>query len=436
MNISIENTAPLGRKLVVELGADEIRQEMDSSYNELRRTVQLKGFRQGRAPRKLLERFFGDQVRSDVIQKLVREYTERALAENNLRPVVAPEVVTEEADLDKSLRFTVSFDVRPELVVSNYEGIELADPEIKVSDEEVEAALGRLRERHGTLQKVADRRVVRDGDFVLARLEGRANGEPLANFRVEDRLFAVSSEALAHGLERLFVNAEIGVEARQTMDYPADYRERELAGKSVEWRLTVKEVFRRELPELDDEFARDLGSYANLDELRRATHEHLIEDARQEGQIRLKQGLLDLLAERNPVELPLSLVAAERRAIDAELLAVLEAQGISRERALESLGERAEELQARAERQARNTLILDALVAQEKVEVSDDELADRIVASVREGANARQQRADFYSRPENREALRAAMRREKAFEAIFARVRRPAQTQAASGAEP
>ena len=139
MNVNIENTSALRRKMTIEIEPDEINRELDRAYNELKRSVVLKGFRPGHAPRPLLERFFGDQVRGDVTQKLVKEYTEKALEENSLTPVIPPEIVTEETDLRKALKFSAVFDLKPELQVKDYQELKVQTPEINATDEEVVA---------------------------------------------------------------------------------------------------------------------------------------------------------------------------------------------------------------------------------------------------------------------------------------------------------
>src|SRR6204780_438885 len=152
MNVNIEENSALRRKLTIEVEPDEIKAELDKTYNELRRGVVLKGFRPGHAPRNLLEKFFGDQVRSEVIQKLVREYTDKALEENSLTPVVEPEIVTEETDLKQALKFSAVFDLKPELVVKDYQELKVQAPTINVTEEEVDAELTRMRERRGVLK--------------------------------------------------------------------------------------------------------------------------------------------------------------------------------------------------------------------------------------------------------------------------------------------
>ncbi|MGH7863558.1 MAG: trigger factor, partial [Candidatus Binataceae bacterium] len=268
MNANVETTSTLGRKLTIEVARDEIRTELDRAYNELKRGVQMKGFRPGRAPRHLLERFFGDQVRGEVIQKLVADYTHEALEENDLKPVVAPEIVTEEADLDKALKFSAVFDVKPAVEVKDYAGLKIQAPRVEVKDADVDAAMQRLRERHGTLKKVEGRDVVQEGDFVVVTLEALENGKPLEGVKSENRLLQVNPKALAHGLEEVLIGAVAGKPTEKTKSYAADYAEKEIAGKTVKWRANVRDILQRELPELDDDFAKDVGEYKSLDELR------------------------------------------------------------------------------------------------------------------------------------------------------------------------
>jgi trigger factor len=420
MNTSIESPSALRRKLTIEIEPVEIKAELDKTYNELRRTVMLKGFRPGHAPRNLLERFFGDQVRSDVIQRLVKEYTDKALDEQNLKPIVAPEVITEETDLSKALRFSAVFDITPELELKDYDGLPVSRPAAEVTDAEVDSAVERLRERQATLKKVEGRTIVEPGDYVLAELDGLIDGKPVPALHSADRLFEVSPRSLAHHIDEVFAGAEIGKPATMTHSYPEDYAEKELAGKSVEWKGEVKEIFAREMPAIDDEFARDQG-YENLEDLRAKARASLLDSARREADGRVRQALIDLVIERNPIELPESLVERERMALETELAHTLEASGVPHERAHTAAHERAAELRERAEKRARTMLLTDALARQEKIEVSDEDVADRIGRAVREAGRDRDQVARHYADEANRESLKAALRREKALDLLLER---------------
>ncbi|HSR57317.1 MAG TPA: trigger factor family protein, partial [Candidatus Binataceae bacterium] len=160
MNVNIESNSALRRKLTIQVEPDEIKRELDRTYNELRRGVVLKGFRPGHAPRNLLEKFFGDQVRSEVIQKLVKEYTDKALEENNLKPIVAPEIVTEETNLPEMLKFSAVFDLKPEVVIKDYEGFKVPQETVEVSDKDIDETLAHLQERQASLKRVEGRDVV------------------------------------------------------------------------------------------------------------------------------------------------------------------------------------------------------------------------------------------------------------------------------------
>jgi len=435
MNVNIENTSELRRKMTVELEPEEINRELDKTYNELRRGVQIKGFRPGRAPRNMLERMFGDQVRSDVIQKLIKEYTGKALEENDLKPVVEPEIVTEETDLKKSLRFSAVFDLKPQLTVKDYQDLKVPKASIEVTEQEVDAELERIRQRHASLKKVEGRNAVQDDDFVLAELEGFEDAKPIPGTRIDDRLVNVSKQSLAHGLDEVLVGAEIGAEVNKVRNYPADYSEKEIAGKSVEWRATVKEIYTRVLPDLDDEFAKDNG-VENLADLRAQARKALEERARQEADGRSRQGLLDLIIERNPVELPESLVAREQRSLESEIASIYEAGGVSHEEALARARENPDDLHGRAEKRARVALIVDAIADQESVEVSDDDVADRVAQMVTRSGRQRDRMADFYRQEENRAGLKQSMRREKALDLLLSRAQTEAETPGEAPANP
>ena len=289
-----------------------------------------------------------------------------------------------------------------------------------MSEQEVNAALENLRQRLAPLKKVTDRNVVESGDLVIAELEGFDEGKAIPGSKTEPRLLEVSDQTLAHGLHEVLIGAEVGTPVHKVRSYGAEYKEPGLAGKSVEWRAVVKEIFRRELPALDDEFAKDHGECQTLEELRAKLRERLLEHAREQADARVRQGLLDLVIERNPIEIPESLVARERQAMEAEMAAMLEAGGMAREEALERARQNRDELGPRAEKRARGGLIVNALAEQERVEISDDEVAKRVARQVTQSGE-RERAARFYAEPENLAALKRSMLREKTLRLLLDR---------------
>ncbi|HEX4209204.1 MAG TPA: trigger factor [Candidatus Binataceae bacterium] len=434
MNVNIETTSALRRKMTIELESAEINRELDRAYNELKRSVVMKGFRPGHAPRNLLERFFGDQVRGDVIQKLVKEYTGKALEENDLTPIVEPEIVTEETDLKKALKFSAVFDLKPDFEVKDYQNLKVQRSTPEVADSDLADTLERMRERRGVLRKVEGRTTVAPDDFVIAGFEGYADGEPVTGTKFEERLLRVSKDALAHGLDEVLTGAELGVEVRKEREYPADYAEKEIAGKKIEWRATVKEIYERVLPLLDDEFAKDEGA-EDLSTLRIAVRTELEAAAEREADARARQGLLDLIIERNVVEVPESLVAREQRLIEHELASAYEAGGVPREAALAKVRENPDEIKAQAEKRARAAMVVDAIADQENIEVTDDEVGDRVGMIVTGSGRSRERVAEHYSQEENRASLKQVMRREKTLDHLLKRAQAGTEEPAATVVE-
>jgi trigger factor len=427
MNVNIETTSALRRKMTIELESGEINRELDRAYNELKRSVVMKGFRPGHAPRNLLERFFGDQIRGDVIQKLVKEYTGKALEENELTPIVEPEIITEETDLKKALKFSAVFDLKPEFEVKDYQDLKVQRATPEVGESDVDATLERMRERRGVLRKVEARTQVEPDDFVIAGFEGFADGEAVTGTKFDERLLRVSKGTLAHGLEEVLTGAEVGVEARKEREYPTDYVEKEIAGKKIEWRATVKEIYERVMPQLDDEFAKDEGA-EDLTALRAAVRKELEAAAEREADARARQGLLDLIIERNPVELPESLTAREQRLIEHELASAYESGGVPHEAAIAEVRKNPDEIKAQAEKRARAAMVVDAIADQEKIEITDDEVGDRIGMIVTGAGRSRERAAEHYSHEENRAGLKEVMRRERTLDQLLKRAQAGAES--------
>ena len=426
MNVNIEEPNSLRRKLTIEVEPDEIKHELDRAYNELKRGVVLKGFRPGHAPRNLLERFFGEQVRGEVVQKLVEEYTKKALEEHDLKPVVAPEIVTEQTDLQKdlALKFSATFDLRPTIEVKDYEGLKVPESKVEVTDEQVEEAIERFRLRQATLKKIEDRTIVEDGDYALASIEAFEDGKPLSATKPDDRLVEVSERALAHGGSR---------GAHRRRDRQRDAARRRLIPTTTarkSWPARRSNGARRPRKSTGASCRRSTMISRKTSATRTSRRSAPACAAscsrmrKQEADARARQGLLDLVIERNPVELPESLVARELSAMEAELHQTLEAGGLSHEDATERVKQNADDLKSRAEKRARTALIVDALAEQEKIEVNDEELGDRVAQIVTQSGRNRDRAAEFYRKEENREALRQSMRREKALDFILSRAKR------------
>src|SRR5713101_5713904 len=360
----LEDLTSVRKRLQVEVPAGAVQAELDRAFQQVGQRARLRGFRPGKAPRPVLERVFGDEVRREVLGRLVEDSFHRAVETHGLAVVGTPDIDAEPITPAAALRYSATVDVRPTIALGELSGLRVARPTTRVGDEEVEQALGAMREAVAQLRPVEDRALIEAGDVVRVDLSSRLEGgEPS---RREGVLLEAGAGSFPLALERQLVGQGRGARLDRRVPYPADYPSPGLAGKTAEFEVEVKDLRVKELPPLDDEFARDHGKCDSLVELR------------------------------------------------ARVRADLEREAVARLR---------EQLRPRAERQVRAELLLDAVAAREGISVSDEEVDAEIgVIAAREQQVVERMRA-FYERPEARAALRGKLVRDRALAVLIARAR-------------
>ena len=311
MKVEVKKDEGCQVTLAIELPADRA----DEIYRELladfRHNVRLPGFRRGKVPGEMIRKRFAAELRQEVISKLVPEALEEAIREEKLQPVERPTLDEVEYEEGKPLRLTASFQVQPEIELEKYTGLKvvLKDSEYEIADEEIESQLEHLRQRSANYEPIEGRPAA-EGDYAFIDLRGEPRAEDAAPFRREGILVAVGKEGVPGKL--------IGAEPRQHLEFaiehPEDYDDPALAGMTVEYTIDVHELKQRVLPELDDEFAKDLGQFANLDELRAEIRRQLEAEAGRKRRADSMAALLNAIAEANkPFDLPGVMVQASDR---------------------------------------------------------------------------------------------------------------------------
>src|SRR6266481_5667631 len=364
---TVEELTPVRKRLQVEVPAHAVQAELDRTFHEVGQRARLRGFRPGKAPRPVLERVFGEEVRRTVLGRLVEASFHHAVETHGLAVVGTPDIDAEPITPGAALRYSATVEVRP--------------------------AIAR-------------------GDL-SSRLEG---GEPVHR---EGVLLEAGSGSFPLALERQLVGQSRGARLALRVPYPADYPNAGLAGKTAEFEVEIKELRVKEQPPLDDDFARDHGKCDSLAELRARVRADLEREAVARADAAVREGLVDQVLARHAFDVPATLV--ERR-IEALLqsLDLRLPEGAEREAALARLRE---QLRPRAERQVRSELLLDALAARDAIVVSDDELDAEVEAiAARERQVVESMRA-FYERPEARAALRAKLVRDRALARLVAAAR-------------
>jgi trigger factor len=421
MKVEIETVDSVRRRLAVEVPAETVRGEIERTFDSLQRTAKVRGFRPGRVPRPVLDRLFGDQVRAEVFSKLIQESFADALRGQQLEPVGEPEVVTEQAEANAPLRYSVTIEVKPDVIATGYRGLEVDRPVRDVTEADVDAFLNNLRESLAQLRPIVDRSTAQGGDMATIDYEARI-GDRVAG-RGDGRVVEVEATASPTSLGAHLKDATVGLPIDFAIAYPAEYGNAELAGQTVAFHVVVKALATKELPPLDDEFAKDHGECDTLDALRQRVREQLQAVAARDADGALRASLVEQLVSAHPLAVPHSMVERRTGLLVEEFLDSLGPRRPPASREADLRARLHDELHPRAEQQVKASLLLEAIARQEQLMVSDDELDVQIDRFLERAGTARERMRALYQEPAARARLRAQLLQERALDRVVEHAR-------------
>ena len=377
MKVEIEKTSPIERKILFEIPGDVVSQEVESAYRTLNRNVKLKGFRPGKAPRSILERYYKNQVQEEVVSKLIKDSYGKAVEEYHLAPVVAPTVLDHTFDAGKDFKYSVTVEVKPEVTVEGYSGLEVEKPAVTVSEEEIQARLKELQETHAQLKPLATQRPIQAKDFVIIDFEGFHSGRPLEGWKAQDHLVEAGSKTLVGELDVQLLGLSQNEERNIELTLPETYSKKELAGQKIDIHIKVKEIKEKILPPLDDEFAKDVGKFNTLAELRVRLCQNIEEEKHAQADRVAKEKLLAMLVEKHAFAVPKSMVERHVQNLIARTELRMARQGMKLEEANLDRQKLHDSFLPGAEKDVRGSLILEKIAEMEKLSVSEAEVTGR-----------------------------------------------------------
>jgi trigger factor len=378
MNVNVENISSIKKKVSVEIPVDQVAKEINSFYGELGRKAKIKGFRPGKIPRNILERHFKDYVRTEVIQKLIQESYPNALSESGLHPVSPPVVDPGEFESGKPFQYSAVVEVKPEIQLENYIGLKIEGKKEEIKEEEVEERLKNLQNLHAQLKTISNARAVQTGDYVILDYEAGANGQPLEGGKATDFTVEVGSGRFIPDFEGKLVGLKSEEEKTFEVSFPADYGYQKWAGKTISFHVKIKEIKEKILPSLDDEFAKDLGEYDSLEELKAKLREEIEKDKELEFDRRLKDQILEQLLQANAFDVPEGMVEEQTKHLVGDTKMRLATQGMELKQLGVSEEKLLEDYRSTAEKQVRTFLILEKIAGQEGITVTDEEVEKRL----------------------------------------------------------
>ncbi|ANF57710.1 trigger factor [Halotalea alkalilenta] len=368
MQVSVETTSAIGRRLTIQVPAAQVDQAVDARLQQTARNVKLKGFRPGKVPMKVVRSRFGSEARSEAVGELIRQNYVQALTQESLNPAGFPEIEPTVNEPGKDLEFVASIEVYPQIELVGIEGAEIERPKAEITDADVDEMVETLRKQAADWSVVE--RAAEDGDQVTIDFEGFIGDEAFEGGKGEGHKLVLGSASFIPGFEGQLVGASAGDEPTLSVTFPADYQAEHLAGKEATFKTKVHKVEAQSLPEIDAEFTKRFGvESGDLAEFKAEVRKNMQRELDSAVENRVKQQVIDALKSANPIEVPKALVQQE---IDALKRQAAQQFGLGDDFDVTQLPNELFEEQGRSRVQV--GLLLAEVISQQGVEASDEEI--------------------------------------------------------------
>ena len=378
MSVQVEKLEKSMAKLTITVEAAKFDAAVDSAYQKNKGKIALPGFRKGKAPRAMIEKMYGTGVFfEDAANELIPEAYETAAKESELEIVAQPEIEVTQMDKGTDFIFTATVAIKPEVTLGDYKGIEVEKKEAEVSEEEITAEIDKAREANSRLITIEDR-ATEDGDTVIIDFDGYVDGKQFEGGYAEYYTLVLGSHSFIDNFEDQLVGKNLGEDVEVNVTFPEEYHVDELKGKPALFKVKIKEIQKKELPELDDDFAQDVSDFDTLDEYKADVEKKILEN--KENQIKREQEdqIIEKIIENAQMEIPQQMIAAQTRQMTQEFAQRLQSQGLSLEQYMQFTGltpqKMMEDLEPQALKRIQSRLVLEAVVAAENIEASDEEI--------------------------------------------------------------
>lgn len=378
MSVQVETLEKSMAKLTIEVSAEEFETALDKAYKKNKNKISLPGFRKGKAPRAMIEKMYGTGVfYEDAANDLIPGAYESAAKESELEIVAQPSIDVTQIEKGKPFIFTATVAVKPEVTLGDYKGIEVEKKIAEVTDEELQAEIDKVRESNSRMITVEDR-AVQDGDITTIDFEGFVDGEPFEGGKGENYPLTIGSHSFIDNFEEQLIGKNIGEETEVNVTFPEQYQAEELQGKPAVFKVTIKEIKVKELPELDDDFAQDVSEFDTVDEYKEDLKKKLLENKEAALKREKEEDVVGKIIENATMEIPDPMVDTQVRQMVQEFSQRIQSQGLSLQQYMQFTGMTPEsltnELQPQALKRIQSRLVLEAVVAAENIETSDEDL--------------------------------------------------------------
>ncbi len=378
MSLQVEKLEKNMAKLTIEASAEEFESALEKAYQKNRNKINVQGFRKGKAPRAIIEKMYGASIfYEDAANEIIPEAYEKAASESGLEIVSRPDIDVVQIEKGKNFIFTAEVALKPEVTLGTYKGIKVEKKEAEVTEDEINAQINKEREQNSRTITVEDR-AVQDGDITVIDFEGFVDGVPFEGGKGENYSLTIGSHTFIDTFEDQLIGKAIGEEVEVNVTFPEEYQAKELAGKPALFKVTVKEIKVKELPELDDDFAQDVSEFDTLDEYKENIKATIKENKEKELKTAKENEIVDKIIEEATMDIPDPMIAAQVNQMAEDFAQRMQYQGLSLEQYFQFTGMDAakfmETLKPQAVKRIQSRLVLEAVAKAEDIQVSEEEL--------------------------------------------------------------
>jgi len=411
-------------KLEVEVPEEEVEDALQQAYKKVVKDVNLPGFRKGKVPRKVLEAKYGPEILyQDAVDYLLPQAYSRAIDEEGIEPINQPEIDVQQIEKGQPLVFTAEVEVKPEVKLGEYKGVKVEVEKEEVDEEKLENHIEGLRQQHARLIEVEDKETeASDGDMVMIDFTGYVNGEPFEGGDAQDYSLEIGTNTFISGFEEQLIGMKVGEEKEVKVTFPEDYRSEDLAGEEAVFEVTLKQIKQKELPELNDDFAREISDFDTFEEFKADAFQKLKDNAEQQYKTQLETAVIEKVSENAEVEIPETLIERQLDNILQDMEQYLQYQGLNLGTFLELTGksedDMREEHREEAEKRVKANLVLDEIIKEEDIDVTEDELNERLQEMAEQYDDSPERIREVFEKQGRLEMMREEIRMRKVIDLL------------------
>lgn len=378
MSFQVEKLEKNMAKLTIEATAEEFEKALEKAYHKNKNQINVHGFRRGKAPRQLIEKMYGPSIfYEDAANEIIPEAYEKAANDCELEIVSRPEIDVVQVEKGKSFIFTALVALKPEVTLGQYKGIEVEKKEAVVTEEEVMQQIDREREQNARTITIDDR-PIQNGDIAVIDFEGFVDDKPFEGGKGENYSLTIGSHSFIDTFEEQLIGKSVGESVDVNVTFPEEYHAKELAGKPALFKVTIKEIKLKELPELDDDFAQDVSEFDTLEEYKKSVEASIKERKEKELKTAMENEVVDKIIENAQMDIPEQMIDAQVSQMAEDFVQRLKLQGLSVEQYFQFTGMDAKKfmdsLRPQALKRIQTRLVLEAVAKAEKIEVTEEEM--------------------------------------------------------------